>query len=124
MGQNTQSKAGAMLAWLGLYGMWGVLSILWAVLAFQVQALFVYLGILLIQSRSLTPVGWNSGTVAGLTRCGFLLWGAVWLGVVMYSHNVLKEALVEHRLLRQSGLMAGLIGAIYLAVTGLLFLLS
>ena len=124
MSHNLQTKSKRLGATIFLYGLWLGVAALWAVVAFQVQATLLYVGFLIIQNPSLRPTGWNTGTLSGITRCTFLLLGALWLGLVIYSERYLRESLEEDRLLVNAGRLLLVIGAIYGFSVGLLFILG
>ena len=75
---------------MSLYGLSIVLAILWAIAAFQLQSLLIYLSIIIVQTPALTPPGWNSSTIVGLSKCTVLILGILWLGLSLYTHNALS----------------------------------
>jgi hypothetical protein len=89
-----------------------------------VQNLVLYLGILVIQNDALRPTGWSSDTLSGINRCGFLVLGSLWLGMVVFTEKYLREGAAEQQLLRRALRLALIGGAVYLLSAGLLFLLS
>ena len=108
---------------VGLYGSWLLLAILWAIALFQVQALLLGLTLMVIQTPWLTPTGWNSSTLSGVLRCTYLLLGGLWLGLVIYTEQYLRESVAEQRLLLKSGRLCLIIVVIYGLGSLLLYLL-
>lgn len=123
MNQNLQAKSKHLALGAAIYGLTGLMALLWALAAFQLQALFVYLGILIVQTPSLTPTGWNSSTIVGLNKCGILILGMLWLGLVLFTHHHLTEALADQQLLAKAGRMALIIIGIYAFSAIILYLL-
>lgn len=109
---------------LQLYSILALLMILWAVVAFQVQATLVYIGILVVQNPSLRPVGWNSSTIVGLSKCGILVLGAIWLGLLPFTEKYLREGLEDERLWTRIGRLLVVIGGIYGISAGLIYVLG
>jgi hypothetical protein len=118
---NLSRKLGAKL---GLYGLWAVLAALWAVAAFEVQALLLYLGIFIVEHPALRPSGWNTTTLSALNRCGLVILGAAWIGLVIFSERYLRDGLEEGRLRSRLVRLVLVIGGIYGASLGLIYLLS
>lgn len=124
MTKNLSIKSKSWLNSLGFYLLWFLLAALAVVVAFELQVTFVYLGILVVQSPSLRPTGWNTSTVAGINRCGYLLMAILWLGVVFYLEKYLSTALEEGRLWSQA-LRAGLmLVGVYLFCAALFYVLG
>lgn len=107
-----------------LYLVWGIITILWAITAFQVQAALLSLGILLVNTPSLLPPGWNTHTLHGLNKFLIFIVAAVWLGLVMYSQDYLREALEEQRFSATLKRLLLITGAVYLISGGLIYLSS
>jgi len=107
-----------------IYGLWILLVILWAMVAFQLQALMIYLGILVIQTPTLRPTGWNTSTLDGIYRCSFLLLGSLWLGMAVFIEKHLRERSAAQRLWPTALRLALIGGAIYGASAILLYLFS
>ncbi len=104
--------------------LWVLFSLFWGILAWQLQSLFLYLGLLVIDNPTLRPTGWNTQTIQGIYRCGFFLVGSLWLGLVIFTMNYLRDATDDHTVWPDT-LRLFLGGtAVYLLVTGILFVLS
>ena len=111
------------LSTFGFYLFWLILAALGAVVAFQLQVTFVYLGLLLIQSP-LRPVGWNTSTLSGINRCGYVIFGLLWLGLAIYLEKYLSAGHAEGRMgIYFLRLALGLVG-VYLFCAALLYLLG
>jgi hypothetical protein len=108
---------------VGLYGSWLLISVLWAITLYQLQALILGLTLLVIQTPWLTPTGWNSSTLSGVVRCTTLLLGGLWLGLVIFTEQYLQDSVTEHRLLRNIGRICLIIALIYGLSALALFLL-
>jgi len=124
MNHNLQVKSKNLALGLAVYGLTGLLALLYALAAFQLQALIVYLGILIVQSPSLRPAGWNSSTIVGLNKCGIVILGMLWLGLVLFSHHYLKEALAEHQLWSKAGWLALMSLGLYAFSAAVLYILG
>jgi hypothetical protein len=109
---------------LGVYGLSALLAILWAVVGGQLYNLVIYLGFLLVRTPGLTPPGWNTNTLTGLSKCAIVILVAVWLGLSGYTYNHLNEARANRQLLVASGRLVLIIAAIYTLSAGLFYLLS
>ncbi len=123
MGQklSTSKQIGGTV---GLYLLWLLLAVLWAVVAFQVQTTLLYLGLVVVQTPEIRPTGWNTATISGINRCTFLVLGALWLGVVVFTERYLREGLEQNRLFAYAGRLAVIAGLSYGLGAGLLWLLS
>jgi hypothetical protein len=124
MNRNLQAKSKNLALSLAVLGLTGLLALLAALAAFQLQALLIYLGILIVQTPALRPPSWNSSTIVGLNRCGILVLGTLWLGLVLFIHHYLGEAVEDHQLLARTGRLALIIFSVYIFSAGLLYLLG
>jgi hypothetical protein len=124
MNQNLQAKSKDLAVTVGLYVLWGLLAAMWLWLAFELYTLLIYLGILIVQTPSLTPPGWNSSTIVGLSKCSVLVLGALWLGVALFTHHQLQRAREDRQLLVKAGRTALIIVGIYLFSAAMLYLLG
>jgi hypothetical protein len=96
------------------YGLWLLISALLIPLFFQILTMILYLGQLVINNPDLRPTGWSSDTLVGLRRCGFLILGGLWIGLVMYLESYLSEAQQAGQLPQKSGRLILMMGVIYL----------
>jgi hypothetical protein len=108
---------------ISFYLFWIILAALAAAVAFQLHITFVYLGLLIVQSP-LRPTGWNTSTISGISRCGYLVFGILWLGLVLYLERYLNTGLVEGRLGVYFLRLALILGGIYLFCGALLYILG
>lgn len=74
-----------------LYGAWLFLSILGIVVAFQLRVTLLYMGLFVVKRPSLRPPGWNTSTIHGLDRFVILILGIIWLFMVAFLENYLRE---------------------------------
>jgi len=123
MTKNITLKSKRVLSALSFYLFWAILAVLGAVVALQLQITFVYLGLLLVQSP-LRPTGWNTSTVSGISRCGYLVFGILWLGLVLYLEKYLSAGLDEGRLGVYFLRLALILVGIYLFCGALLYILG
>lgn len=107
---------------IALYMVWALVAILCTITAFQVQAALLSLSLLIIQTPALLPYGWSTSTLHGLNRLFVLIIGALWLGVIMFSQDYLREALEEQTFLAKLKRLLLIIGATYLISGGLAYL--
>jgi len=107
----------------GVYGFWIMAAVLWILAGIQLQRVFVLLGNLIIQSQ-FKPIGWNSATLSGINRCGFLIFGSLVLGVIIYSESYLREGATEGELLHRAGRLLLIAGGLFVFGLALVFLLS
>lgn len=105
-----------------LYIVWAFVSILWTITAFQVRAALLALSLLLIQTPALLPYGWSTSTLHGLNRLFVLIIGALWLGLIIFSEDYLREALEEQIFLPKLKRLLLMIAATYLISGGLSYL--
>jgi hypothetical protein len=123
MGQtvpNITKKIGKLF---GLYGSWIIAAVLWVLAGIQLQRVFVLLGNLIIQSQ-FKPTGWSSDTLSGINRCGFFIFGALALGIIIFSESYLREGATEGQLLRRAGRLVLIAAGLFVLSLGLVFLLS
>ncbi len=91
-----------ILIFFSIYAWWLGLIVLWTFAAFQAQNLILYLGLLVIQTPSIRPPGWNNDTLVGINKCGFLILGSLWLGLAIFTEKYLREGACEERLLQNA----------------------
>jgi hypothetical protein len=118
--QNTFMTKNIILKSISFYLFWAILAVLGAVVALQLQITFVYLGLLLIQSP-LRPTGWNTSTISGISRCGYLVFGILWLGLVLYLERYLNAGYTEGRLGLYFIRLTLILGGVYLFCGALLY---
>jgi hypothetical protein len=113
-----------VLAGLGFYGLWGTLSAGLVLVAYQVYATLIFIGILIVENPTTRPAGWNTGTMTALSRFLILVLGGTWLVAVSLLEGYLRDASEQGRLrnsvIRLLFVMGGIVGF----SIGLLFLLS
>ena len=123
MGHTIPNITKKMGKFFGLYGSWIIASVLWVLAGIQLQRVFVLLGNLIIQSQ-FKPAGWSSDTLSGINRCGFLLFGALVLGVIVFSESYLRDGETEGQLLRRASRLVLIAAGLLIFSLGLVFLLS
>ena len=123
MTKNITLKSKKVLSTLSFYLFWLFLAALGAVVALQLQITFVYLGLLLVQSP-LRPTGWNTSTISGISRCGYLVFGVLWLALVLYLERYLSTGYDEGRLGFYFLRLALILGGVYLFCVVLLYVLG
>ena len=107
-----------------IYAVWGILSILWIIVAFQVQAALLSIGLIMVQYPALTPLGWSSSTIHGLNRLIIFVVGSLWLGIVIYTEQYLREGCEDGQLFERVKQSLFAIGGTYLTCGVLMYLLS
>ena len=123
MTKNIALKSKRVLSALSFYLFWVILAALGVAVAFQLHITFVYLGLLLVQSP-FRPIGWNSSTISGISRCGYVLFGLLWLGLVLSLGRYLSAGLDEGRLGFYFLRLALILGGVYLFCGALLYILG
>jgi hypothetical protein len=123
MTKNIALKSKRVLSALSFYLFWVILAALGVAVAFQLHITFVYLGLLVIQSP-LRPTGWNTSTLSGISRCGYVLFGLLWLGLVLSLGRYLSAGLDEGRLGFYFLRLALILGGVYLFCGALLYILG
>lgn len=113
-----------LLAGLGLYALWGVLSVLAAWAAYQVYATLLAVGIWMVEHPSIRPAGWNRATITGLSRFLILILGGLWLLLVSFLESYLREGTKQHQLRARVARLMLLIGAVYVVSYAILLLFS
>ncbi len=106
------------LAQLGYILLWLGLTVVATLTAWQLHIALLYLAALLIETPSLRPTGWSTGTLVAVSRLSLLIWGSLWLFLVMYLEHQLRAAVQERRLLQQSSRYA--VGLLLLYLLGYL----
>jgi len=71
---------------------WLILSVVVTLTLFQVHATLIVVAILVVDTPSLRPTGWTTGTIYGLSRLLWLILGIGWLGWVMYTYEDFRES--------------------------------
>ena len=107
-----------------LYAAWGILTVLWTIVAFQMQAVLLSIGLVVVKYPALTPYGWSSHTIHGLNRLIIFVVGSLWLGIVVYSEQYLREGCEEGNFFERVKHSLLVIGGTYLASGVLMYLLS
>ena len=107
-----------------LYAVWGILTVLWIIVAFQVQNTLLTVGLVMVKYPALTPYGWSSHTIHGLNRLIIFVVGSLWLGIVVYSEQYLREACEEQKFFEKVKRSLLIIGGTYLTSGILMYLLS
>jgi hypothetical protein len=123
MTKNFVLKSKKLLDAVGFYLLWFGLAALGVVVALQFQVTFVYLGILLVESP-FRPPAWNSSNIAGVNRCGYLIIGVLWLGLVFYLEKYLEAGLEAGHLWTYALRAALMLGGVYLLCAALLYVLG
>ena len=113
-----------VLAGLGFYGLWGILSAGLVLAAYQVYGTLIFVGILMVENPTTRPAGWNTGTMTSLSRFLILVLGGTWLVAVSLLEGYLRDGSEQGQLrdhvIRFSLVIGGIVGVSY----ALLFLLS
>jgi hypothetical protein len=112
------------MATLGFYALWALLAALLVLVAYQIYATLIFLGILLIENPATRPAGWNTGTMTALSRFLILVLGGTWLFVVSFLEGYLREASEQGQLRGRVVRLVLVIGGIFGVSYVLLFLLS
>ena len=90
---------------------WLILAVAVTLTSFQVHATLILVAILVVDTPSLRPTGWTSGTIYGLSRLLWLILGIGWLGWVMYTFELLRESkplkILRERFFRLLLILAG-----------------
>ena len=107
-----------------LYAVWGILTVLWIIVAFQVQATLLTIGLVIVEYPALTPYGWSSHTIHGLNRLIIFVVGSLWLGIVVYSEQYLREGCEEGNFFERVKQSLFIIGGTYLTSGVLIYLLG
>ena len=107
-----------------IYAVWGILTILWIIVAFQVQAVLLTVGLVVVEYPALTPYGWTSHTIHGLNRLIIFVVGSLWLGIVVYTEQELREGCEEGNFFERVKHNLLIIGGTYLTSGILMYLLS
>ena len=79
---------------------WLINSVVVTLTLFQVHATMISIAVVVVDTPSLRPIGWTSGTIYGLSRLLWLLLGICWLGWVMYTYEYMRES-KQLKILRQ-----------------------
>src|SRR5262245_22839795 len=122
MTKNFLLKSKKLLDAVGFYLLWFGLAALGAILALQLQVTIVFLGRLWINSPLKLPT-WNTSTISGFNRCGYLIVAILWLGLVFYLEKYLQTGLEQSRLWTYGLRAALLLIGIYLFCTALSYVL-
>jgi hypothetical protein len=111
------ARIGYILIWLGL-------AILATFTAFQIHATLIVISLAVIETPSIRPPGWSTGTTYALSRAFWLVLGILWLGWVMFTEGYLREG-YERQLLKQRTIRLTIIlAAIYGYCLLILFILQ
>ena len=102
--------------YLGVYGLWLLLAVFAALTAFEVYAASIYLGILVVENPVLRPVGWSTTTITSLSRMVVLILGILWLGLIIFSEEFLREGQEQQVLISRVKRLFGLTAGIYLLI--------
>ena len=113
MSQNLRLKLTRAGTFAALYGLWLVIVLLWTIVSLYLQRTLLIAGLWIIQSPGLRPTGWSTSTLAGINRCGYLILGIVWLGVVIFTERYLREGLAEGVLLVRAGRLLAIIAIVF-----------
>lgn len=107
-----------------LYGLWLALATLMVLVAFQIHATLIFLGLKAVQQPVMNAVGWNTHTIHGLGRFLTLILGMVWLFSVTMLPASLREAIRAKKLKAFVVRLACILAGIYLVCVATLFILS
>jgi hypothetical protein len=122
MGQNLRPNFNRIGAFVALYGLWLVIVLLWSIVSLYLQRTLLVLALWVIQTPALRPAGWSTSTLVGINRCGYLILGGVWLGMVLYTERYLREGLDEGALLVRAGRLLAIIAIVFGLSLALTFL--
>lgn len=109
---------------VGLFGLWIILAILMALVAFQVHATLIFLGLKAVQYPAMHEVGWNTHTIHGLGRFLTLILGIVWLFFVTMLQESLRNAIRAKKLKSLTLRVISILGGTYLVCIAILFIFS
>jgi hypothetical protein len=102
---------------------WLILSVSVTLTLFQVHATFISIAVVVVDTPSLRPIGWTSGTIYGLSRLLWLLLGICWLGWIMYTYEHLRESKQLKILGQRFFRLLLLLGAVYFSSYAVLLFL-
>ena len=122
MGQKIQTKLQQVGSTIGVYGLWLASIALWVLVAIQFQRVILVVGNFIIETPAIKPVGWNSETLNGISRCGFVIAGALLLGVIIYTERYLREAAAENQLMIRAGRLFLIGGGLLIFGIGIFYL--
>lgn len=92
---------------------WLFLGVAVTLTLFQVHATLISIAVVVVDTPSLRPIGWATGTIYGLSRLLWLIMGIFWLGWIMYTYEHLRES-KQLKILKQRVFRLLLIlGAVY-----------
>ncbi len=106
------------------FGLWGVTAVLLIPTLLQVKALILYTSLLMIESESFRPPGWNTGTLTGVDKCTTFLGIVIWLIVVMFAEGHLRESIAQGKFLSYAGRMLLIILSVYVSSAVILYLIG
>jgi len=92
---------------------WLILGVVVTLTLFQVHATLIYIAVVVVDNPSLRPIGWNTGTIYGLSRLLWLILGMCWLGWIMYTYEHLRESTQLKILIQQFFRLLLILGAVY-----------
>ena len=107
-----------------LYGLWLALAALMVLVAFQIHATLIFLGLKVVQQPAVNAAGWNTYTIHGLGRFLTLILGMVWLFSVTMLPNSLRDAIRAKKLKLFIVRLACILAGIYFVCVATLFILS
>jgi len=105
--------------WLAVYVYWIGLTIAAVWVGMQWNGAILALAAWVISKPGLRPTGWTNATLPSINRISVLILGALWLMGILFTENILRSAALEHRLLRQSALLALILLLIWLGSVAL-----
>ncbi len=83
---------------------WLISAVLITLTLFQVHATIIAIAVVVVDNPTLRPVGWNTGSIYGLSRLCWLILGIFWLGWVLFTEEYLREgkqfSLLKQRVIR------------------------
>jgi hypothetical protein len=112
------------LANLGFYSLWFGLAALGVLVAFQIHATLLFIGLRAVENPAVNRMGWNTSTIHGLSRFLYLVLGAIWLVCVSFLDGYLREGREQQRLMARALRLVLVIGVLYGLSYGVLLLLA
>jgi hypothetical protein len=103
---------------------WIAFAVLVTLTLFQVHGTIISIAVFVVDTPSLRPTGWNSGSVILLTRFLWLVMGIIWLGWVIYTFDYLMESNQLQHLMKRVLRLLLILGAVYLSSYLILLILA
>jgi hypothetical protein len=100
---------------IGCIIFWLILGIAVTLTLFQVHATLISIAVVVVDTPSLRPIGWTSGTIYGLSRLLWLIMGVCWLVWIQYTYEHLRESKQPKILKQRFFRLLLILGAVYLS---------